>query len=137
MLEDILKKYFATQNDVAAVYLYGSHASGKQRPDSDLDIAVLLAPYHAKTEHAKRALYMSELSRLTRKVIHPVILNSAGEALLKQILEKGKCIQINDPKALSRFRMTAIARIADYGYYQRLFQRGVIRQIMGGNKLKA
>ena len=130
-MDEKLQKYFATQNDVAAVYLYGSHASGKQRPDSDVDIAVLLAPYHPKTERAKRVLYMSELSRLTRKVIHPVILNSAGEALLKQILEKGKCIQINDPKALSRFRMTAIARIADYGHYRQIFESGVIRQIMG------
>jgi predicted nucleotidyltransferase len=131
MLEDTLKKYFAAQKDVVAVYLYGSHAGGKERLDSDVDLAILLVPYHPKTEHAKRSLYMTELARLTRKIIHPVILNSAGEALLKQILEKGKCMQVNDPKALSRFRMTAIARIADYGYYQQLFQRGVVRQIMG------
>jgi hypothetical protein len=98
-----------------------------------VDIAILLAPFHPKIEQVKRSLYMTELSRLTRKVIHPVILNSASEALLKQILEKGKCIQVNDPKSLSRFKMTAIARIADYGYYRRLLQRGVIRQIMGGD----
>lgn len=132
MLEEKLQKYFATQNDVAAVYLFGSYASGKQHPDSDADVAVLLAPYEPQTEHVIRTRYMAELSRLTRMVIHPVILNSAGEALLKQVLKKGKCIQVNDPKALSHFRMTAIARIAEYGYYLPLFQQGVIRQIMGG-----
>lgn len=132
MLEETIISHFKEQKDVAAVYIYGSHAKGKERPDSDVDVAILLDPYNPKTERAKRVLYMTELSRLTRKVIHPVILNSAGEGLLKQILGKGQCIQVNDPNALSRFRMTAIARIADYGYYRQIFERGVIRKIMGG-----
>lgn len=131
MLEETIKNYFAAQKDVAAVYIYGSQASGKEHPESDVDIAILLVPYNPNTEHAQRVLYMTELSRLTRKVVHPVILNSAGEALLKQILGKGRCIQVNDPNALSRFRMTAIARIADYGYYRLMLESGVIRQIMG------
>jgi len=132
MLEEKIRNYFLVHDDVAAVYIYGSYAKGKPRLDSDVDVAVLLKDYDPDTEQAKKNLYMTELSRLTRMVIHPVILNSASEALLKQILEKGHCIQVNDPKALSRFKMTAIARIAEYGYYQRIFQRGVIRQIMGG-----
>ena len=132
MIEEKLKKYFAAQADVAAAYIYGSYARGKEGPGSDVDVAVLLAPYDPAAERAKRALFMAELSRLTRMVIHPVILNSASEALLKQVLGKGQCIQVNTPSALSHFKMTAIARIAEYGYYQQIFQRGVIRQIMGG-----
>ena len=133
MLETIIKNYFANRNEVAAVYIYGSHAGGHTRTDSDVDVAILLTAYDMDDESAQRSLYMVELSKLTRMVIHPVILNSASEALLKQILEKGKCIQVNDPKLLSHFKMTAIARIADYGYYRRFFQQGVIRQIMGGD----
>ena len=130
MLEDAIKNYFADRTDVAAVFIFGSHAGRQPRTDSDVDVAILVTTYDPDAERAQRALYMTELSRLTRMVIHPVILNSAGETLLKQILEKGKCIQINDQKSLSRFKMTAVARIADYGYYQNFFQRGVIRQIM-------
>jgi uncharacterized protein len=132
MLEKTINNYFAGHNEVAAVFIYGSHAGGQPRTDSDVDVAILMTTYDPDSEHAARALYMAELSRLTRKVIHPVIINSAGETLLKQILGKGRCIQVNDPKSLSRFKMTAIARIADYGYYQRFLQQGVIRQIMGG-----
>ena len=132
MLEEKIRNYFAVQDDVAAVYIYGSYAKGKPRLDSDVDVAVLLKDYDPDTEQAKKILYMTELSRRTRMVIHPVILNSAGEVLLKQILEKGKCVLKKDGKSLSRFKMTAIARIAEYGYYQRIFQRGVIQQIMGG-----
>ena len=84
MLEETIISHFKEQKDVAAVStIYGSHARGKERPYSDVDLAILLDPYNPKTERAKRVLYMTELSRLTRKVIHPVILNSAGEALLK------------------------------------------------------
>ena len=132
MLEEKIRNYFAVQDDVAAVYIYGSYAKGKPRLDSDVDVAVLLKDYDPDTEQAKKILYMTELSRRTRMVIHPVILNSAGEVLLKQILEKGKCVLKKDRKSLSRFKMTAIARIAEYGYYQRIFQQGVIQQIMGG-----
>jgi len=133
MLEETIKSYFAGRNNVAAVFLFGSHAGGQARSDSDVDVAILLITYDPESERAVRALFMAELSRMTRKVIHPVILNSAGEALLKQILEKGRCIHVNDPKSLSRFKMTAIARIADYGYYRRFLQQGVIRKIMGGD----
>lgn len=132
MLEETIKKYFAAHNDVAAVYIYGSYAGGKPHFESDVDVAILLTKHQPDTEPIKRSLYMAELSRLTRKVIHPAIMNSAGEALLKQILEKGKCIQVNDPRSLSRFKMAAIARIAEYGYYLKMFQNGVIRQIMDG-----
>ena len=132
MLEEKIRHYFEGKKDVAAVFLYGSHVGGQPRTDSDVDVAILLTSYDSDAERALRALYMAELSRMTRKVIHPVILNSAGEALLKQILGKGRCIQVNDPKSLSRFKMTAIARVADYGYYRRFLQQGVIRKIMGG-----
>ena len=132
MLEETIKRYFAARNEVAAVFIFGSHAGGQPRTDSDVDVAILVTTYEPDAERGQRALYMTELSRLTRMVIHPIILNSASEALLKQILKKGKCIQVNDEKSLSRFKMTAIARIADYSYYRRFFQKGVIRQIMGG-----
>ena len=64
-----------------------------------------------------------DLSRLTRKDLHLVVLNRAGEMLLKQVLGKGRLVFVNDPKTLSRFKMTAVARIADFGDYFRLFER--------------
>jgi len=42
MIEETLKKYFAAQKDVVAVYLFGSYARGNERPGSDVDVAVWL-----------------------------------------------------------------------------------------------
>lgn len=38
-----LVDYLATQPDVLAAYLFGSYATGKARPQSDVDVAVLLS----------------------------------------------------------------------------------------------
>jgi hypothetical protein len=39
---------------------------------------------------------MVKLGRILRKDIHPVVMNSAGEVLLKQIFSKGECLVIRD-----------------------------------------
>ena len=67
---------------------------------------------------------------ILKKEIHPVILNSASEELMRQIFLKGKCILVKDPKKLSLFKMTMFTRIADFGYYRNKMQSGIIRNIM-------
>ena len=45
MTSGIIKKinqYFKERNEVMAVYLFGSYARGKERRDSDIDLAVLV-----------------------------------------------------------------------------------------------
>jgi hypothetical protein len=80
----------------------------------------------------KRNLYMVDLANILKKEIHPVILNSAGEELMRQIFTKGRCILVTDQKKLSLFKMTMFARIADFGYYRQQMQSGLIRNIMEG-----
>ncbi|MBX3170388.1 MAG: nucleotidyltransferase domain-containing protein [Candidatus Eremiobacteraeota bacterium] len=43
---------------VQAVYLFGSHARGRQRPDSDLDLAVLLPSQICDGEVWKKRLLL-------------------------------------------------------------------------------
>jgi hypothetical protein len=74
---------------------------------------------------------MLDLSRILRKDIHPVILNLAGEELLRQVFLKGKCILVKDPKKLAQYKMTAFSRIADFAYYKNQMQKGIVRNIMG------
>jgi hypothetical protein len=72
------------------------------------------------------------LGRILRKDIHPVILNSAGEELLRQIFSNGKCLLINNPKEFSRFKMVMFSRIADFAYYRTKMQSGLIKKVMKG-----
>jgi predicted nucleotidyltransferase len=124
------KAYFMEQPGVIAVYLYGSHAAGKEGRASDVDIGVLIDSSERKTEKHKRTRYMVDLATILRKEIHVVILNSAGEELMRQIFHKGKCILVKDTKELSLFKMKMFSMIADFSYYRVQMQSGLIRNIM-------
>ncbi len=68
--------------------------------------------------------------------MHPVIMNTAGEELLKQIFSKGKCLQVKDKRFFAFFQISAYGRIADFDHYRRMAQRGFInrlkREVDGG-----
>ena len=127
-----LKTFFKDKPEVVAVYIYGSQATDKTGGSSDVDIWILLDTSERAAQIEKRNQYMVELANILRKEIHPVILNSAGEELMRQIFAKGKCILVKDQKKLSLFKMTMFARIADFGYYRNQMQSGLIRGIMEG-----
>jgi len=126
----IIKSYFEQKPDVVAVYLFGSYAKDQERCTSDIDLGILLQGSIRAGTLDKRIDYIVELSRLLKKDIHPVILNSASEALVRQIFLKGKCILVNDSHELSKFKMIMIARIADFGHYRNLIQSGFISKVM-------
>ena len=125
-----LKAYFEDKSEVTAVFLFGSQATDKTDRSSDVDIGILLDISDLSGEIDKRNQYMVDLANILRKEIHPVVLNSAGEELMRQIFLKGKCILVRDSKKLSLFKMTMFARIADFGYYRDQMQSGLIRNIM-------
>ena len=124
--------YFKNKPEVIAVYLFGSRATEKSHRSSDVDIGVLLDTNDQVIQTERRNQYMADLADILRKEIHPVILNSAGEELMRQIFTNGTCILAKDQKKLSLFKMTMFARIADYGYYRNRLQSGLIRNIMEG-----
>ena len=124
--------YFKNKEEVIAVYLFGSYAEGKERYLSDIDIGILMDSKDRDFVTRRRNDYMVELGRILRKDIHPVILNSASEELLKQIFSKGQCIIVNNSRELARYTMGMFVKIAEFAYYRRQMQSGLIRKIMGG-----
>jgi len=132
MLPKKIFDYFKNKEEVVAVYLFGSYVEGKERPFSDIDIGILLNKNDRHFVKEKRNEYMTKLSRVLRKDVHPVILNSAGEELIKQIFLKGKCIFVNDTKTLSHYKMVMLSKIVDFAYYRNQMQSGLIRSIMKG-----
>jgi predicted nucleotidyltransferase len=132
MIEGKIKDYFRSRDDIAAVFLFGSHATGKDRPDSDVDIAILFQTLPPDVIRDLVDTLMVDLSRLLKKDIHPVILNHAGEELLAQVFKKGKCTVVNDQRKLAVFRMAAFAKIFDFAYYRGVMQAGLIKSVMQG-----
>ena len=122
--------YFKKKDGVVAVYLFGPHAARSQRPFSDVDIGIIAE--HTDVYGIKKRFneYIVDLGRILRKDVHPVMLNLASECLLSQVFEKGQCLVINNRHALSEFRMTRLARIAEFSYYKDKMQRGFVQGIV-------
>jgi len=129
-LEQKIAGYFRKKQEVIAVYVFGSHAQGKKRESSDIDVGILLDGNSSDFCKGRRTEYILELGRSTRKDIDPVILNSSSEELLRQVFLKGKCILVNDSRKLAQYKMVMFAKIAEFGYYRRQMQSGLIRKIM-------
>ena len=128
-MEKEIAQYFANKDEVAAVYLFGSHAGNRARPFSDVDIAVLFKRNDEELAARKRNEYLIELGLLTKMDIHPIIMNTAGEELLRQIFSTGKCIQVNKKDILTQFRTHAFVKIADFYYYRTQMKRGILRKL--------
>jgi uncharacterized protein len=133
-ITDTISAYFRTKPEIAAVYLFGSFAQGKQHASSDLDLAILFKDLHQHSRMASQRMdhYLVALSRLLRKDPHLITMNTAGEILLKQIFSKGRCILVNDRKALSLFTMAAYARIVDFSYHYASMKKGFTQRILQG-----
>jgi predicted nucleotidyltransferase len=88
-----LKEVLAHFPKISFAMLFGSVASGRQRADSDLDIAV--AAKQALTTHEKIAL-VSALADSSGRPIDLIDLRVVSEPLLGQILRHGRRILGSD-----------------------------------------
>lgn len=91
--------------EVQAALLFGSHAKGTARPDSDVDIAVLLeaTPPSKQRTARMRALIEALARELAADRIDLVILNDAPPKLAFRALSEGVVALERDPVALHVF----------------------------------
>ncbi len=128
-----ISAFFETRPEVVAVYVFGSYASGRQLSGSDVDIGILFDEQVnvSYTDHMDH--YIAQLSRICRKDIHPVVMNTAPEMLAEQILGQGRCIHEKDHKQLARYKMKMLSMILDFNYYKKMIQTGLVRKISGSS----
>ncbi len=88
-----LKEVLTHFPKIAIAVLFGSVASGRQRADSDLDLAV--ASKQALTAHEKINL-INALAESTGRPVDLIDLKTVSEPLLGQILRHGRRIMGSD-----------------------------------------
>lgn len=113
-----LESYFIQDRTILAAYLFGSFSRGRQRPGSDVDIALLLDEHGGKTD---RKLLLDrlhqDLGRLLRNDVHILILNDASYVARIEALFRGRCIHAKDEDALAQFKMLTASLYADFAPY--------------------
>jgi uncharacterized protein len=133
-MTDKIIRFFEARQEIVAVFLFGSHARGRARETSDVDLAVLVDPQAKVDDFELKRDLMIGLSRILRKEIHPVILNRAGETLTAQVFRHGKCVYNSKPGILSEFRTVQFSKIADFAYLRNIMEKGFTRKVMEGGR---
>ena len=112
MLESsrITPPILAALPDTQAIYLFGSAASGALRPDSDVDIAVLLPAVLARRvgNLGGSDLRLALESRLSRDV-DLINLRQAPTVFQNQIIVDGRRIHCADEGAAEEFEMHVLS----------------------------
>jgi len=111
-----LTPIFRRKKRIAAVYLFGSTATGRDRRGSDLDLAIVTKK---KISSRERLRIEADLSNRLRLDVDLVVFGQAAPLLQHQILKYGRLICENDP--VERVRQEVWAR-AEYLDTQRLFR---------------
>lgn len=111
----ILKEYFEKEDNVIFAYLFGSYAKGKERENSDVDIAVYVNELIAKD--SKKVLdfqikHMSNISDILKKEVDLVILNQASPLLRHEVISEGILLVEKDHNKLVNFKKLS------FYYYQ-------------------
>jgi uncharacterized protein len=101
-IKTIITHQFQHQQGVVAVLIYGSHAKGVARPDSDVDIAVLYDPEHVPSvldlwefQHKLECEFPCEIDL--------VCLNTADPIIGNQIYKHHQVVLMNEPKKLAEY----------------------------------
>jgi len=114
-IQRVLIPYFQTRPDIQVGYLFGSVVSGRMRPDSDVDIAVLVSDRVMSRDPLKfRLKLMTGLMKvLNRDDVDCVLLNQAPPLLAHRILSKGKLIFERSASHRVAFQVRAVNRYLD------------------------
>lgn len=112
-VSDRLESYFAGRPDIVAAILFGSVARGQARPESDIDLGVLLTHEAVKRGIARSRLIADVMGVLQRNDVDVVILNRASPLLLHRVIRDGHVVYTADRKALAEFTIWAIQQYED------------------------
>jgi predicted nucleotidyltransferase len=105
----------SSREEVLAAYVFGSVASGRARPDSDLDLAVLVDIDQVSMDLFRyRLRLMADLRDvLERADVEIVILNQATPVLAQNVLSKGKLIFERSRSARIHFQIRTLNEFLD------------------------
>jgi uncharacterized protein len=101
--------------DVQAIYLFGTYATQAFRPDSDVDIAILLPPKQAKeVGFLGMSALRSQLEEVLKRTVDLINLRHVPTILQIEALKADRQIYCADEYASAEFEMLSLS------FYQKL-----------------
>jgi uncharacterized protein len=118
---------------VRLAMLFGSAASGRTRPDSDVDVAILMC--ESGTGDAPELRLSRALTLAARAEVDLIRIETASTLLKWQIATGGVLLVQKSPEEFARFRARAASEYIEYApalvYQGEIFRRRLIEQGRG------
>lgn len=104
------------RGEIQEAYLFGSQATGRAQPHSDIDVAVYVKPECLNCGGFGYAAELTAMlmSGLGTNAVDVVILNSAPPVLYHRVLRDGNRIVSRDLRATTTREGYALSRFCDY-----------------------
>ncbi|MBI3333007.1 MAG: nucleotidyltransferase domain-containing protein [Candidatus Omnitrophica bacterium] len=118
---------------ISALYLFGSQATGKAGPLSDLDVAVLLNEKQIRPGRffSCRLDLMAEVMRACRQSdVDLVLLNETTPLLAYEVVRGGRLIYERDHDARVEFEARAVQHYLDLEPFYRVSRSYLKRQLL-------
>lgn len=121
-LEDIARRH-----GIILILQFGSSVVGRARPESDLDVAVLLERVPATLDQHLDLVHDLQ-TMVQEREVDVVVLNRADPLFLRKITER--CVLLYGlPRRLQEFKMYAFKRYQDHRKYLALEREYVVRAL--------
>lgn len=114
-----LVDYARCNKNIIALYIFGSFGTKSERPDSDIDLAILFKNNPPLFEELKIESNISQI--FGRDDIDLVNLNKAPIDMCHQVLYTGELLYCSDEIALADFKEKVFKIYGDYGLVLKIF----------------
>lgn len=121
-----MSAYAEEHPEIAAIYLFGSQASGRAHPESDVDVAILYSGIVNPDFHQTLEV-QDELISLLRQEVDIVILNSADPVIRMQVLRKGEKVFERDRKAVNRLFVRTMNEYDDLKRVRAIIEKNILK----------
>jgi uncharacterized protein len=127
IIETVLRHFPDTQ----AIFLFGTHGTADERPESDVDIALLLPPAQAKQAGSLvLSGVWSELETALGKRVDLINLRLAPTVLQNEVITADRRIYTGNENAADEFEMLVLS------FYQKLNEEraGIVEDVLAGGR---
>jgi predicted nucleotidyltransferase len=118
-----LKAYLGTKVEFA--YLFGSTASKRMTPESDIDIAVYLKNF--SPDQFDRLQFITDLAGLFKRNVDVIILNDCDVIIAMQVLSKGFLILNENPHLAIQYKAQKISQYIDFKRTRKIVEDNLMK----------